>query len=435
MPKKYTPKDPDSSKNNKNNARRKLLGVIATGGGISIGSQSLPKKWARPVINSVLIPAHASTSLNVATAPGTIVTTSAPGATTLAPGATTAAPITTTSVVTTLAPTTTTTIPPQLASVTTEEVNNIARTAPTGGGNVTSDGGSPVTAKGLVYSLITGPTLTDGSVSGGSGTGVFTGILLTPLVNDNDYYIKAYATNAVGTAYGNEVSFYHFYCLAKGTACLLSNGLNKNIEDINYDDELCAWNFDDGKMDTARPLWIKVAQVAPQYNLLKFSDGSKLKTISQHRIFNQEQGRFTYPMTDDTPIGTTTFNAQQQAITLVSKEIVYEPVEFYNIITDRHINLFANTILTSCRYNNIYSIEKMKFVKDNRALRPREEFLNISDEYYEGLRLAEQSFPLTEIEAYIDRLELLKENRLSDLCNNHHFTANIPSNEFDVPQL
>ena len=40
----------------------------------------------------------------------------------------------------------------------------------------------------------------------------------------------------------------------------------------------------------------------------------------------------------------------------------------YNIITKQHLNCFANGILTSCRLNNMYPIENMKFVKDNRKL-------------------------------------------------------------------
>ena len=54
------------------------------------------------------------------------------------------------------------------------------------------------------------------------------------------------------------------------------------------------------------------------------------------------------------------------------------------------MNLFANGLLTSLRLNNLYKIENMKFVKDNRELTPREEFEGIPDKYFYGLRLAEQ---------------------------------------------
>jgi hypothetical protein len=92
--------------------------------------------------------------------------------------------------------------------------------------------------------------------------------------------------------------------------------------------------------------------------------------------------------------------------------MIMEEVEYYNIITDKHMNLFANGILTSCRYNNIYPVVDMKFVKDDRILRTREEFNNISDKYFEGLRLAEQTININDIEAYVEEREALDVNAL-----------------------
>jgi hypothetical protein len=199
-------------------------------------------------------------------------------------------------------------------------------------------------------------------------------------------------------------------CLVKGTNVLLSNGTSKLIEDITYEDQLSVWNFDEGKFDFAKPLWIKQPQIHVGHNIIKFSDGSVLKTLQTelgHRIFNIEKGKFTYPMTDETPIGTHTFNKDGEFVSLISKEIVNDEVEYYNIITDKHMNLFTNSILTSCRYNNIYPIADMKFVKDDRVLRTREEFNNISDKYFNGLRLAEQTFNVSAIEAYVEERETL----------------------------
>ena len=90
-----------------------------------------------------------------------------------------------------------------------------------------------------------------------------------------------------------------------------------------------------------------------------------------------------------------------------SKEIINEEVEFYNIITNRHMNLFANTILTSCRYNNIYPIENMKFVKDARSIVPLESY-NVSETYYNGLRLGEQLIPIENTNKYVANLEAIQ---------------------------
>jgi len=88
----------------------------------------------------------------------------------------------------------------------------------------------------------------------------------------------------------------------------------------------------------------------------------------------------------------------------VGKEVVVAELDHYNVITDRHMNLFANSILTSCRFNNIYPVTAMKFVKDDRILRSSEEFAGIQDRFIAGLRLSEQTMDLTEIEWYLRRL-------------------------------
>lgn len=164
-------------------------------------------------------------------------------------------------------------------------------------------------------------------------------------------------------------------CLIEGTQITLADGSTKAIEDITYDDELLVWNFYEGRFDTAKPTWIKVAQTTPKYNLVKFSNGAEVGFVGPgehtrksdggrgyHRIFNNEAGAFTYVGTEETPIGTTTFADDNSFPTVVSEEIIEKEVKFYNVITDKHFNIFANGILTSCRLSNMYRIENMKYV-------------------------------------------------------------------------
>lgn len=198
--------------------------------------------------------------------------------------------------------------------------------------------------------------------------------------------------NFVDETYDTDEFIFESYlpCLAEGTMIKLNDGTEKAIEEITYEDELLVWDFDKGCLASAKPLWIQEERKTGEYNLLKFENGSELKTISQHRIFSKDLGKFTYPMTDETPIGTTTITSEGKETKLVSKEVVTKDVKYYNIITDYHMNLFANDILTSCRLSNLYTIKNMKYVKDNRQLTPREEYKNIPDNYFTGLRLAEQ---------------------------------------------
>lgn len=209
-----------------------------------------------------------------------------------------------------------------------------------------------------------------------------------------DYIAKFSVEKSNGTKVEIEDDFILKYwytpCILAGTLVTLANGTKKKIEDLTYEDNLLVWDFDNACMASAKPLWLQKEQKAERYNLLKFSDGNILKTINQHRILNIEKGKFTYPMTDETPIGTTTLNDKGEKVKLVSKEIIEEKVTYYNLITKYHMNAFTGGILTSCRFSNLYPIKDMKYVKDNRKLVGLEEYSNIPKEYYEGLRLAEQ---------------------------------------------
>lgn len=98
--------------------------------------------------------------------------------------------------------------PPQLASLTTTAASSITDVSAISGGNISNDGGAAISVRGIVWSTSQNPTLASnlGSTNDGSGTGSFTSNL-TGLTASTTYYVRAYATNSAGTAYGNEVSF------------------------------------------------------------------------------------------------------------------------------------------------------------------------------------------------------------------------------------
>ena len=91
-------------------------------------------------------------------------------------------------------------------TVTTTAISNIDKTTATGGGNVTADGGATVTARGICWSTSQNPTISGNHTTDGTGTGSFTSSM-TGLTANTTYYVRAYATNSAGTAYGEEVSF------------------------------------------------------------------------------------------------------------------------------------------------------------------------------------------------------------------------------------
>jgi hypothetical protein len=96
--------------------------------------------------------------------------------------------------------------PGSLATITTTAVSNITGTTAVSGGNITNNGGSLVTQRGVCYSTSTNPTTANSTIISGGGTGSFTSNL-SGLTNNTTYYVRAFAINSSGTAYGNQVSF------------------------------------------------------------------------------------------------------------------------------------------------------------------------------------------------------------------------------------
>lgn len=91
-------------------------------------------------------------------------------------------------------------------TVATTAASSITTNSAVSGGNVTADGGASVTARGICYSTSQNPTTSNSTVASGSGTGSFTANI-TGLAASTTYYVRAYATNSAGTAYGSQISF------------------------------------------------------------------------------------------------------------------------------------------------------------------------------------------------------------------------------------
>ena len=96
----------------------------------------------------------------------------------------------------------------QAPTVTTQSVAHIGTTTATGNGNITDLGSPDPTQHGVCWNTTGSPTIADSRTEEGAAhaTGAFTSSM-TALSPDTTYYVRAYATDAVGTSYGNQVSF------------------------------------------------------------------------------------------------------------------------------------------------------------------------------------------------------------------------------------
>lgn len=172
-------------------------------------------------------------------------------------------------------------------TVTTADITEIQAESATGGGNVTGDGGNDVTVRGVVWSETTGPTVESnaGKTEDGSGTGEFTSSI-TGLTANTTYYVRAYATNNQGTAYGEEKSF---------MTLELATIVTGTVTDITHDSATGSGEITDdgGEAITARGL---VWSLYP-------GDGS-LPTLEENLGFTEEGsgiGSFTSTMTSLSP--------------------------------------------------------------------------------------------------------------------------------------
>ena len=124
-----------------------------------------------------------------------------------------------------------------LLVINTEAVTNITNSTAICGGNITSDGGSAVIARGVCWSTSQNPTIANNKTTNGSGTGGYISNL-TGLSATTTYYVRAYATNNNGTVYGNQVSF---------TTTEVSQTINIQPGPEGKDASIILFSFDDCK--------------------------------------------------------------------------------------------------------------------------------------------------------------------------------------------
>ena len=93
-----------------------------------------------------------------------------------------------------------------VSELTTTAISEVTLTTAVSGGKITSDGGEDILQKGVCWSTTQSPTIASSITNDGNGSTAYTSNLID-LTAGTPYYVRAYATNSVGTAYGNEVTF------------------------------------------------------------------------------------------------------------------------------------------------------------------------------------------------------------------------------------
>lgn len=176
---------------------------------------------------------------------------------------------------------------------------------------------------------------------------------------DRDYDHFLYKVTGNGTI----SNMYAQPCFVEGTLITLGDGSQKKVEDINYGDEVLCYDFNEGKQTTAPIEFVMKKMQSNFYYKVSLSDGTELKLVGSngksHRLYNVTKQSFMYPQ--DFEKDDLTLKENGDLVKVVSCEKIFETVNFYNISSKDHINVYAENVLTSNRLNNRFEIKNNKF--------------------------------------------------------------------------
>ena len=176
---------------------------------------------------------------------------------------------------------------------------------------------------------------------------------------DRDRYHFLYRVAGNGTI----SNMYAQPCFVEGTLITLADGTQKKVEDINYGDEVLCYDFNEGKQTTAPIEFVMKKMQSNFYYKVSLNDGTELKLVGSngksHRLYNVTKQSFMYPQ--DFEENDYTLKQDGTIATISSIEKVEEKVNFYNISSKDHINVYAENVLTSNRLNNRFEIKNNKF--------------------------------------------------------------------------
>lgn len=220
-------------------------------------------------------------------------------------------------------------------TVETLPAENITPLSATVTGNVTSDGGAEVTTRGICWSTSPSPTIADAHSENGTGTGLFT-VALANLAVNTTYYARAYATNTIGTTYGNQITF---TTLNPGTKVYSLIGQGIYLPD---DATICNWNCDNDFY------YLGTSENTSSYriNSQRMEWGAQFKVRQNHNWIDPSYGIDEVTITGD-PNNFYKVNGSPDIFVRIGK--VYEitfMVDWVNNTYTLHFNTLSPTIET-----------------------------------------------------------------------------------------
>ena len=180
------------------------------------------------------------------------------------------------------------------ASVTTTTPTNITQNSAVSGGYVTNDGGATVTVRGVCWSTSPNPTVSDNHTTDGGGTGTFVSAI-SGLSPNTPYYVRAYATNSVGTAYGNQVTFSTLPPFVCGTSSITVSHVAGDVAPV---DKTTTYGTVTGVPGEPNKCWI-TSNLGSDHQAIAVDDATE-ESAGWYWQFNRKQG-FKHDGTTRTP--------------------------------------------------------------------------------------------------------------------------------------
>lgn len=197
-------------------------------------------------------------------------------------------------------------------------------------------------------------------------------------VSKADRLVKFYYVGNDGTTYYYYICYRYTAtthssstCFASGTTVTMANGFEKPVESLNLKDKIMSWNFYDGRIEE-KEICLLVDHGKNIYDILnlEFSDGSKLKVIEEHGLYDYKLNDFVYinKQNYDEFIGHKFIkynpNGKYKKVKLINAYMTKEETNSYSIATVDNLNAFANGLLTLTPPGDYYNP-----VKKGRKLR------------------------------------------------------------------
>ncbi len=222
-------------------------------------------------------------------------------------------------------------------------------------------------------------------------------------------------------------------CLVEGTMVKMADGTEKPIEDVTYHDYVLVWSYAEGKAVARQPIWIEKEATATSYQVAEFSDGTSLKTVAGHGVFNVDLNRFVNVANEqEFHVGMHIYkldeNQNLKSVEITSVSTVEATVKYYHVVSTEFYNIFGDGVLSTddeVLLSNLYGFEdnvkwpasRNEIIKDKNNLYDYADFDFMPRWMFDGLRVEEGR--------YLNNIGILPKDIFIDYLKNNQLNPDL----------